>query len=166
MQRLPLQSRVTKRDEQRRGAAMVEFAITAPLFLLLIVGTIEIGNALEATTQLGSALREAGRLASMDWTGLINDGDSPNDKVVRDIRSFLTAAGYSGDQVMITITSADGSDMGQPFDLGNPANERRLFKIEASIPYEEISTFPHGYMKGRDISANLVMRSGRVSLMN
>jgi len=145
---------------------MVEFAIIAPLFLLLIVGTIEMGNALEATTQLSSALREGGRLASMDWDDIVAENETPNQKVIRDIKNFLTAAGYPGDQVTVTITSAEGTDVGETFDLGNPDNEMRLFKLEATIPYEQISSFPHGFMKGRDVRGQLVMRAGRISLMN
>ena len=145
---------------------MVEFAIVAPIFLILIFGTIEMGNALEASTQLNAALREAGRLAGMDWTDLVAEGESPNQKVIRDIRNFLTAAGYPGDQIGVSIVSVEGSDIGQNFDLGNPANEMRLFQLEASIPYEQIASFPHGFMKGRSIQARLVMRAGRISLMN
>ena len=66
---------------------MVEFAFVAPVFLLLIIGTIEMGNALEASTQLSSALREGGRLAGMDWEGLISENETPNQKVIRDIKN-------------------------------------------------------------------------------
>ncbi|HCS53611.1 TadE family protein [Rubinisphaera sp.] len=152
--------------EKRRGAALVEFAIVSPIFMFLILGMVEMGNALEATTQLSAALREAGRLASMDWAELVPEGQSPNDKVIRDIRNFLKAGGYPGDDITITLTSADGNDAGQTFDLADPANERRLFKIEATIPFEQISTFPHGLMRGRNITARIVMRAGRISLMN
>lgn len=152
--------------DSRRGAAMVEFAFVAPVFLLLIIGTIEMGNALEASTQLSSALREGGRLAGMDWEGIIAENETPNQKVIRDIKNFLTAAGYPGDSVTVTITSAEGTDVGETFNLGNPDNEMRLFKLEATIPYEQISSFPHGFMKGRDVRSHLVMRAGRISLMN
>ncbi|MCA8985706.1 MAG: pilus assembly protein [Planctomycetaceae bacterium] len=166
MKRHPWQKHERWQRDDRRGAAMVEFAIVAPLFLLLIVGTVEMGNALEASTHLSSALREAGRLAGMDWTGLLAESESPNTKIIRDIQNFMTAAGYPGDQIAITITSVEGTDEGQTFDLGNPDNEMRLFKIEASIPYEQVSSFPHGFMQGRDVAARLVMRAGRISLMN
>ena len=156
----------SRSDDQRRGAAMVEFAITAPLFLILIVGTIEMGNAIQATSQLSSALREAGRLAGMDWDEIVPEGESPNDKVIRDIRNFLKAAGYPGDDVAIAITSVEGTDIGQTFDLGDPDNERRLFKIEASIPYEKISSFPGHLMDGSDVTGRIIMRAGRISLMN
>ena len=150
----------------RRGAALVEFSIVAPVFMFLILGMVEMGNALEATTQLSAALREAGRLASMDWSEIVPEGESPNEKVIRDIRNFLKAGGYPGDDITITLTSADGNDVGQTFDLADPANERRLFKLEATIPFEQVSTFPHGLMNGRNINARIVMRAGRISLMN
>jgi len=159
------QSDVRSGDE-RRGAALVEFAIVAPLFLTLILGTVEIGNALEASSQINAALREAGRLAGMDWVDLVDEGETPNQKVIRDIRNFLKAAGYPGDALSITITSAEDSDFGEAFDLGDPDNEMRLFQIEATIAFEEISTFPLGFMNGHNVSGRIVMRAGRISLMD
>jgi len=144
----------------------VEFAIVAPMFLTLILGTIEMGNALEASQQITSALREGGRLAGMDWSDLVADGESPNQKIINDIRNFLKAAGYPGDEIAISITSAEGTDQGQSFDLADPDNTMRLFEIEASIPYESIASFPHGIMAGHDITGRIVMRAGKISLMN
>lgn len=153
-------------NNPRRGAATVEFAIVAPLFLILIMGTVEMGNALEASTQLSTALREAGRLAGMNWRDLIPENESPNQKIIRDIRNFLTAAGYPGSRAVISITAADGPGTGGPINLGDPANQMRLFRIDASLPFSEISSIPNGFMKNRDIRASLVMRAGRITLMN
>ncbi len=166
MQVIRRRQSVPRTGEDRRGAALVEFAIVAPLFLTLILGTVEIGNALEASSQINASLREAGRLAGMDWVDLVDEGETPNQKVIRDIRNFLKAAGYPGDDLGITITSAEDSDFGEAFDLGDPDNEMRLFQIEATIPFEKISAFPHGFMNGHNVSGRIVMRAGRISLMD
>ncbi|MCG6156063.1 TadE/TadG family type IV pilus assembly protein [Rubinisphaera margarita] len=166
MQVISKRKSVRNPGENRRGAALVEFAIVAPLFLTLILGTVEIGNALEASSQINAALREAGRLAGMDWVDIVADGETPNEKVIRDIRNFLKAGGYPGDDMAITITSAEDNDYGSTFDLADPDNEMRLFQIAATIPFETISAFPHGFMNGHNISGRIVMRAGRISLMD
>ncbi|MEQ9407978.1 MAG: pilus assembly protein, partial [Fuerstiella sp.] len=54
-------------QQSRRGVAALEAAVVTPMLLILVLGTIEMGTALRASTILQSAVREAGRLASMDW---------------------------------------------------------------------------------------------------
>ena len=148
----------------RRGAALVEFAVVAPLFLLLIMGTMEAGNSLELGMQLTAAVREGGRLASMDWQETVPNGMTANEKVAQDIRNFLTAAGVPGDHVAIAITSAEGNDAGQPFDLSDPANRLRLFEISASIPYSDYNAVPPTFMAGQNVTAWTVFRNSSAIL--
>mgnify|MGYP002626104234 CR=1 FL=1 len=147
------------RNGRRRGAAMVEFAFIMPVFLTLL-GVLEIGKALEASNLLSSAVREGGRLAAMDWQEVVSDGTTPNQKVIDDIKNFLAASKIPADQASVTITSAEGSDEGQTFDLADPANKLRLFRITASIPFSAVSTFPSNFMNGQTITASLVFRTG------
>ena len=153
-------------NHRRRGAALVEFALLAPLFLALVVGTIEGGQALDASNTLTSAVREAGRLAAMDWEDSIPNGKTPNQKIIDDIRHFITASGLDGDDVEITITAAEGSDAGGNFDLSDPDNNLKLFRISAEVDYKNVSSFPATFMKGQTITASLVFRAGRVTLSN
>ncbi|MEX0728965.1 MAG: TadE family protein [Planctomycetaceae bacterium] len=150
----------------RRGAAMVEFAIIAPVFLVLLLGTIESGNALEASNLLSSAIREGGRLGCMDWDGVVSSSESTNDKVIQDIRNFLSAAGMDADAIEITVTAADGDNAGQNFELSDPENRLQLFRITATIPFENVSTYPLHFMEGKDISMSIVFRAGNASLVN
>jgi Flp pilus assembly protein TadG len=46
-----------------RGQALVEFAIIIPLFLVLLMGILDFGRVVWATTSLASAAREAARYA-------------------------------------------------------------------------------------------------------
>jgi Flp pilus assembly protein TadG len=148
----------------RRGAAAVEFAVLVPLFLMLVMGTWEMGTALTAGTKMAAAVREGGRLASMDYTDTLNTGETINEKVIKDIKNFLTASGISGDDVTVTITHADGENAGEDFDLGDNGNYLKLFTLTALVNYEDISTFPLDYMAGQQIEAKLVFRLGRVSM--
>lgn len=147
----------------RRGTATVEFAVIAPIFLILVLGTWEMGTAVRAGNNLTAAVREGGRLASMDFTGSLAPQQTPNQKVVQDIRAFLNASGLPGSQATITITYADGGSAGQTFDLADNNNYLGLFKITATIPFSAISLFPNKIMKGTTLKAELVTRRGRVS---
>lgn len=50
-----------------RGAAMVEFAVVVPLFLLLVFGTMEAGWLFAQLTETRNAAREGTRLAVVDF---------------------------------------------------------------------------------------------------
>jgi Flp pilus assembly protein TadG len=146
-------------DCARRGTATVEFAVIVPLFLLLVLGTWEMGTAVRASNNLTAAVREGGRLASMDFTGSLAVNQTPNQKVIQDIRAFLNASGLPGAQATITITQAEGSGAGTTFDLGDKNNYLGLFKITATIPFSSVSVFPNKIME-------MVTRRGRVSTAN
>lgn len=149
-------------NKQRSGAAAVEFALVAPLFLVIVLGISEFGTAIHAHNSLTSAVREGGRLASMDFSSYVTPSQSANDKVIRDIRAFLTASGMPGSQVEITITDVE---TGATFDLSDQANYLRLFRIHASVPYSEISVQPIAYLSGHVIEAQMVYRRGRVQMV-
>jgi hypothetical protein len=157
--------RVTVRPTaERRGAATVEFALVLPLFLMLLMGMVELGSAINCSQTLHGALRDAGRVASMDFQQIFAKGVDPNVKVTQDIRNLLTAAGIPGDEVTIDIVYADGPLEGQPFDLDNEDNYLALFRIEATIPYSKVSALPLEYMSGQNLTAFVTFRMGRVSL--
>jgi pimeloyl-ACP methyl ester carboxylesterase len=154
----------TSGNSLRRGAAAVEFACLFPIIVMMLIGIAEIGRANNAGAQLTSAVREAGRLASMDIRDMIPEGMTANQKIASDVRQFLNLAGFPGDTVEVTITHSEGSKQGQTFDLEDPENYLKLLTIEAAIPYEEISAFPIRFMRGRDITATITFRRGRVSM--
>jgi len=151
-------------SQRRRGAAMVEFAIIMPVFLTLILGILELGKALQTSNIMTAAVREGGRLSAMDWEGLVPDDSDPNEKVEDDIRNFLAASGIPPEAVDISITSAEGADEGDDFDLNDPDNKLRLFRITVTVPFSAISTFPSHFMAGETVTASLVFRSGRTTL--
>lgn len=149
---------------QRRGAAAVEFAVLVPLFLMLVMGTWEMGTALTAGTKMAAAVREGGRLASMDFPESLNPGETINQKVDKDIKNFLTAAGIPGEHVTVTVTHAEGVNAGTTFDIADPDNYMQLFTITALVDYDNISNFPLDYMEGQQVEAKLTFRLGRIAL--
>lgn len=164
MQRLSLHHRQS--HDERRGAATVEFAVTLPVFLTLLLGMVELGLALNSTQTLHGALRDAGRLASMDYVEMFGSNVDPNAKIMQDIKNLLTASGIPGDQTTVSIVHAGGTTDGQTFDLNEEDNYLKLFRIEASVPYSAVSMFPVDYMAGQTLQASATFRKGRVSLVD
>ncbi len=154
-----VQSRIA---ERRRGAAIVEFAVIAPVFLILTLGTVELGYALNASNTLYGALREGGRLASQDFTPLLGPGESANDKVILDIKNMLTAARIPGNDVDIQIVYAEGPSAGATFDLLDRDNYLQMFRITAEVPYESVSLIPGHFLGGEMMRADITFRMGRV----
>ena len=154
------------KQQSRKGAAIVEFAMFAPLFVVLTLGAIQANSAISTTMLLNSSIREGGRLATMDWGETVPDGTTPQAKVLEDIQNFLEAGGIPADELELSIVSAEGADAGQAFDLTDPDNEYRLFRISATIPYSETSPFHSAFTNGNDLTASLVFRKGRSSLSN
>lgn len=54
-----------RRPDRERGQTLVEFALIAPLFLMVLVGVIVLGLIVFYNQQLGNAAREAARFASV-----------------------------------------------------------------------------------------------------
>jgi len=163
-QRLMSRRGRSSQHQDRRGAALVEFAVMAPVILCLILGVVEMGNALDVSNKLTSAIREGGRLAATDWTDVVAEGQSPNDKVISDIRNFLQASGIPSEHVTLSITHAEGTSQGQQFDLADKNNMNKLFQISASIDYSDVSNYPSQVMGGQTIVAGIVLRAGRIQL--
>jgi Flp pilus assembly pilin Flp len=63
----------------RRGAAVIEFALILPVLLTAICGTIELGHMLVARVVLDGAVVEAARIA----TASVDNGQSTRDTVMR-----------------------------------------------------------------------------------
>ena len=151
--------------KRRLGVAAVEFALIAPVFLVLVLGIAEIGRAVQTATVLSSAVREGGRLASMDWEDIVANDDNVNDKVIRDIRNFLNASGLPGEEVTIEVVHGDHQNEGQTFDLADPDNYLKLCRIKATLPFEKVSALSHRFMAGRSIDSEYTFRMGRITTL-
>lgn len=153
------------RAKQRRGAVTAEFALIAPVVLVFVLGLSEMGQALSGATRVSSAIREGGRLASMDFSGKLEVGQTANQKITQDILSFLGATGISTENVSVEIVHAEGPQAGSYFDLTAEENYLKLFRIGVTVPYENVSATPIQLMGGLSLSANTVFRRGRTPVV-
>lgn len=81
-------SRIARNKRSRRGAAVVEFAIIAPLFFLLVLGIIEFSRMLMVKEVLINAARGGAREAIL--------AGATDTNVQTTITSYMSAAGISG----------------------------------------------------------------------
>ena len=123
----------------RRGTAVVEFALVAPLLFMLIFGIIEFGRMLMVQQVITNAAREGSRYVVLPG--------SSNSSVESRVADVLTGTGVSGYGVAITpsdITQADADDP---------------ISVTVDVPYKNVS-WVTGFLplEGRIMSASCVMR--------
>ncbi len=142
----------------------MEFAIVAPVLLTVVLGVAQASCLYETQNILANAIREGARLASMDRSGIVPQGMSTNDKIIQDIQNFLTANGFAGDEVTVSITDPDNDLI--PFDLDDPDNDLELFKVTIELPYGAMNNYIQ--LPNADeiyLSADLTFRNNRASLV-
>jgi Flp pilus assembly protein TadG len=98
----------------RRGQALIEFALVMPLLLLFLVGIIEFGRGWNDHQVITDAAREAARRC------VIADNNVTQDSVVNVAKSAMAAAGINtAPPVSITVTGfARPNPTGEPCTVG------------------------------------------------
>lgn len=116
-----------------RGSAVVEFALTIPLVLILVLGIVEVALVARSEIQLVHAAREGARQAAT----------SPStEDAAAAVRSSL---GANGSRARIRVS--------RPSTVGAPA------KVAVSIPYRVAGPIFGGFTV--DLSATATMRTER-----
>jgi Flp pilus assembly protein TadG len=90
-------------SSNRRGAAVVEFAVVAPLLVLLLLGMIEVGRAMMIGEATSGAARVGARAAVI--TGATNAG------IANTVASYLQACGIKGATTVVSVNGAAGADL-------------------------------------------------------
>ena len=153
-------------NHERRGSATVELALVIPVFIALFLGMAQSGISIDGSHKLYAALRQAGRLASMDYANKLQEGQSANEKVIQDIKNLMAAEGIDVSDAIVTITHADGASAGQTFDLSDPNNALGLFKIEIQVPNSSFSSNNFLPNPAQKMTASIVFRKGSSSQGN
>lgn len=93
-----------KNNQKRRGAAVVEFAIVAPVLTMLTLGSIDIGRAIHVAQLVSNASREGARTASrVDVTDENTAIDAAKD--------YLESAGIDRTSVTVLVKDGNGSSI-------------------------------------------------------
>ena len=108
--------------ESRRGAAMVEFALTLPLLLIIVLGTIESCSMLHLKQTLHIAAYEAARVALVPktTTAQVTNAaqDILTDRRVQDSTISISPSSFStapiSSYITVTVTAPSNSNFAVP----------------------------------------------------
>jgi Flp pilus assembly protein TadG len=121
---------------------VVEFAIVAPIFFLLIFGMIEFGRVVMVQQLLTNASREGARL------GVLNDATST--QVKTKVVNYLAGA-------KITVTASDVNVV-YATDASSPGSGESV-TVTVSVPFNQVSWLPSPmFLKNKTLSASSGMR--------
>lgn len=125
--------------KKRRGAAAVEFAVVAPVFLLLVFGMIEYGRMVMVQQVITNASREGARVAVLDG--------SENPDVQSIVNQYLSSGSITGATITVTPTNPEDANFGEPVT------------VTVDIPFSQVSWLPSPmYLGETTLSATTVMR--------
>jgi Flp pilus assembly protein TadG len=123
----------------RRAAAAVEFAIVAPIFLLMVFGMIEYGRMVMVYQILTNASREGARSAVLDG--------ATTDSVTTSVTAYLTQAMLTGATVTVAPNPPSNAEYGDPVT------------VTVSVPFNQVSWLPSPmYLGGKTLTSTTVMR--------
>lgn len=129
---------------KRQGASAVEFAMVAPVFILLVFGMIEYGRMVMVQQVITNASREGARRAILDG--------STETEVKTLVNNYLTNASISGATVTVTPSNLAGAGSGDPITV----------KVE--INFSQVSWLPSPmYLGATKLTASSVMRRETVN---
>jgi Flp pilus assembly protein TadG len=131
-------TRPIRKHRPRRGTAVVEFAVVAPLLSLMILGIIEFGQGTVVLQTLTNASREGARVASYDST-------TATSTITTAVNNYLSNAGISG--ATTTVSPSPSS-----------ATDGQAMTVTVSIPFNNVSWMPSPFfMGGQTLQASSVM---------
>jgi Flp pilus assembly protein TadG len=121
----------------RRGTAAVEFAAVLPLFVLLMMGTIEFGRMVMVQQILTNAAREGARTAIL--------GGSSVSAAEQRVQDYLTGAGLPTASVSVTPDPAT-------------AQAGEAITVSVQLSFESVSWLSEPmFLAGETMAANCVM---------
>jgi hypothetical protein len=138
-----------------RGQAMVEFALIAPLFLMIVVGVIQFGVALNFWLDMQRVANQGARWAVVNsWptcprTSANTLATHPGDGCTQTLRDYLAnQRGAEGENFNVWICFPDGTGTDDD-DIGDPV------KVTISQKFRFMAIVP---LPGIDISGSATMR--------
>jgi Flp pilus assembly protein TadG len=131
--------RKTKFQNNRAGAAAVEFAMIAPLFILMFFGIVEFGRGMMVQQVIIQASREGAREASLP--------DATLDSVKDIVQEFAEKSGVTIKRDDIAVTPNPAS-----------ATNNEQITVEAEVAVSDVSWIPRSFLPA-SLRASTTMRS-------
>jgi len=135
----PLRGRFFHRGatSNREGAAVVEFAIVAPMLFLLVFGMIDIGRAIMVQNLITNAARDGARTAVLDG--------ATAGSVEQQVQAYLASSSVPGTTVTVTPNPLP--------DINDPVS------VRVQVPFSAVSWLPSSwFLSNTNLEATVVMR--------
>jgi hypothetical protein len=132
--------------DDRRGTTVVETALVLPVFLLFVLGLIELGHAQLVKHVLRASCRQAARIGT-------TEGKTTAQVRARVLQTLQTVVDVADVEVFVKdaspydsggTASDDGSELESLSDIElSEAEPRQLFMVRAKIRYEDVAIVPN-----------------------
>jgi Flp pilus assembly protein TadG len=131
------------RSRRRRGAAMVEFALVAPVFFLVVLGMVEFGRMIMVQQVLTNATREGARRAVVEG--------ATESEVKTLVTDYLKNSSVGGTTVTVNPSNLPNAGFGDPVT------------VTVSVPFETISwSGTPWFLGGKTLKASTMMQAERL----
>jgi Flp pilus assembly protein TadG len=126
---------------QRRGAAIVEFAVVVPVFFILVFGLVDIGRGFMVRALLANAARAGCRTGSLP--------SKANTDIQATINTTLNGQGIYGTSTAITVN-------GNSVDAATAQTGDQV-SVTLSVPVGNISWLPGTYYLRGNLSSTFTL---------
>lgn len=131
-----------------RGAVLVEFALVAPLLLILLFGIIEFGFAFVQWLDVRHGARETARLVAVNYRPSTAEGSAQAQEILAEGCARMDDGG-EGSTITIQVPA------GQP---GDPGQVGQRLEVRVDHELQGLTGFFPG-IAGRDVSSEVVIRA-------
>lgn len=138
--------------DDRDGAALVEMAVTFPLFMMIILAIVEFGRAMMVANLLTNAAREGARMAITSGVTNSDVQTAVIDQVTRTVGTTITTADVD---IYISTYPSGAAVKSAPL---SGAQKRDLIEVEVFADYDDVSTFPVRFLSGVRLRGQAAMR--------
>src|SRR5579885_1717076 len=120
-----------RKNRPRRAAAAVEFAVVAPIMVMIVVGSIELGRSMMVLDLLNNAARLGCRVGVLPCNG--------NSDITTAVTNALSGTGVQGAAApVIEVLPQGTSKWVSPGDAGS-AVQGDTVRVTVSVPYKNVS---------------------------
>lgn len=149
-------NRRKQKPSERRGASVVECAFVSPLLVLLLMGSIDVGQFANVYQKISDASREGARFAARYDTATVAQVEAVVNDYLENALSGTSAATLAS-AVEVEVTDSEGAaiaggDM-TSIDSGSPIN------VTVSLQFDQVRWSDYlAILDGRTISLTTTMR--------
>ena len=120
-----------RRRHRERGQALIEFALTAPILLTLLLGLIELGNGLNSYIKIVTVARDSARLGAQTCSGVTTTCDAS-------LRNLITneAGSLRGDESWVATNICSTNTAGVCISHFNNASSSSTNAVKVRVCYD------------------------------